>query len=109
MAFANWKRYRRARFKAKASRGLLFMQRSVLICSERHNASTVFLRSQDLINDGRIAGIKVAGTALERGDPQVASGLTAMAVQFLDRAISVRQTGSVVQQQQQIQPKKEDE
>jgi hypothetical protein len=53
--------------------------------------------------------LALAITALESGDPQVASGLTAMAVQFLDRAISVRQTGSVVQQQQQIQPKKEDE
>jgi hypothetical protein len=87
------------------------MQRSVLICSERHNASPFswdhrILSITDELQVSRLLALAI--TALERGDPQVASGLTAMAVQFLDRAISVRQTGSVVQQQQQIQPKKED-
>jgi len=50
--------------------------------------------------------LALAITALERGDPANASDLTKLAMEFMDRANTPKSVG---QQQQQIQPKKEDE
>jgi hypothetical protein len=53
--------------------------------------------------------LALAIAALESGDPKAASELTALAMQFMDRAVSARgATSSVVQQQQQVQPKSDD-
>jgi hypothetical protein len=53
--------------------------------------------------------LALAIAALESGDPKAASELTALAMQSMDRAVSARgATSSVVQQQQQVQPKSDD-
>ena len=53
--------------------------------------------------------LALAIAALDGGDPKAASELTALAMQFMDRAVSARRaTSSVVQQQQQVQPKSDD-
>jgi hypothetical protein len=53
--------------------------------------------------------LALAIAALDGGDPKAASELTALAMQFMDRAVSTRgATSSVVQQQQQVQPKSDD-
>jgi hypothetical protein len=47
----------------------------------------------------------LAMAALERGDSQGASEMTALAMRFMERAVSAQPT---TQRQQQIQPKKDE-
>jgi len=61
----------------------------------------------DMTNELQAARLlALAINAPDRGDPKTASELTTMAVAFMDRALAPKSVG---QQQQQIQPKKEDE